>query len=49
MSQFTSPKQIILSLSEVVLSNRQYISEVNGTLSTEGACRLLSVRIEFER
>lgn len=36
MSQFKSPKQIMLSLCEIALTNRLYISEENGTLSKEG-------------
>ena len=36
LSQLKSPKQIMLLLCEVALSNRLYMSEVNGTLSTEG-------------
>ena len=35
-SQLKSPKQIMLLLCEVALSNRLYMLEVNGTLSTEG-------------
>ena len=36
IAQFKSHKQIMLSHSEEALSNRLYMSEVNGTLSTEG-------------